>query len=143
MVSFGNAFRYLQLNSLYEQLCLTGHSIVSQFISLLTMARCKPVGSRPIARQNNTTCITGNAKMKSITLQSKKKTKGVRQKNFYATLKKFSHFKFLTLHFSTYEGNFFGAKLEFCRLLSTDNSPLTRRRLLVHPSAAFCRSYAV
>lgn len=70
IVSFGNAFKYLQLKYLKLQLWYTGHSIVSQFISELTMARCRPVGSRPIARQNSITCITGNAKIKSITLQN-------------------------------------------------------------------------
>lgn len=37
------------------------------FISIFAIANFKPFGSRPIARQNKITCITGNAKMNNIT----------------------------------------------------------------------------
>lgn len=37
------------------------------FISKFAIANFKPVGSRPIAKQNRITCITGSAKMNSIT----------------------------------------------------------------------------
>lgn len=36
-------------------------------ISLLTTANLSPVGSLPMAKQNKITCITGSAKMNSIT----------------------------------------------------------------------------
>lgn len=41
-------------------------TIVS-FISMLAIANRNPVGSRPMAKQNRITCMTGNAKMNSIT----------------------------------------------------------------------------
>uniref|UniRef100_A0A224Y589 Uncharacterized protein n=1 Tax=Panstrongylus lignarius TaxID=156445 RepID=A0A224Y589_9HEMI len=35
--------------------------------SSFTIAKCNPVGSRPMAKQNSITCITGNANINSIT----------------------------------------------------------------------------
>jgi len=71
----GNAFKYLHENMFSVQLSYTGHSIVSQFISLLTTAKCKPVGSLPMAKQNSMTCITGSANMNNITLRTRHRPK--------------------------------------------------------------------
>lgn len=64
-------------NSKYRQLRLPArqpafmlHDLLSQFISEFTIASLRSVGSRPMARQNRITCITGNAKINSITLKN-------------------------------------------------------------------------
>jgi hypothetical protein len=67
METLSRCCKYRQLSilklhsSVYSQLAFW-------FSSWLTMAMWSPMGSRPMARQNRITCITGSAKMNSITL---------------------------------------------------------------------------
>lgn len=68
IVSLSRNLRYRQLRKLKVQFSEVGHVMFSWNISSFTMASFNPVGSRPIARQKRITCITGRAKMNSITL---------------------------------------------------------------------------
>jgi hypothetical protein len=60
--------KYRQLSILKLQPSLNSQLPPLWFSSWLTTARWSPMGSRPMARQNRITCITGRAKMNSITL---------------------------------------------------------------------------
>lgn len=65
-----NACRYRQLKLLNLQPSSKAHSWYVRFmywVSIFTMASFRPVGSPPMARQNRITCITGRAKINSIT----------------------------------------------------------------------------
>lgn len=62
-------YRQLRFDTLHPG--STVHSCPVKFSSWLTTANRKPVGSRPIAKQNRITCITGRAKINSMTLQAK------------------------------------------------------------------------
>lgn len=68
IVTLSRFCKYLQLSILKLQPSLNSQLPPLWFSSWLTTARWSPMGSRPMARQNRITCITGRAKMNSITL---------------------------------------------------------------------------
>lgn len=100
------------------------------------MARCKPVGSRPIARQNRITCITGKAKMNNITLKTEKQ---IYRKEFLKFWINNCTSTRLTQHSSTYVENSFEVTLAFCQRSSIVNTTSSWLSFLpVHPSAVIC-----
>ena len=107
MVSLSNWLMYLQLSIDKLQLLYTGHSRDVKFISWLTTARWSPVGLRPMARQKRITCMTGRAKMKSITLGME--STNTSQNNIPLQVFFSAHFssESLTRHCATSVGNSF------------------------------------
>lgn len=64
---FTTWFRYWQLSWVNSQDPVGGHVLL--LVSWLTTAKCKPYGSLPTDKQNNTICATGSPTINIITLE--------------------------------------------------------------------------